>query len=149
VGFNIVVGIDGSENARRALSWAVDEALLRDADLIAVFAWQLPLIGVPGAFDREELEQESKRFINGQIAAVDPPADVRITPLVAQGDPTASLLAACENARADLLVLGSRGREGFVGLMLGSVGQQCASYAPCPVMIVKPLTYVETLTLQD
>ncbi len=139
--FNIVVGVDGSENARRALSWAVGEAQLRDAELVAVFAWQFPLIGTPGAFDPDELEQEAKRFLNGQLAQVDPPADVRITALVAQGDPTASLLAACEHTRADLLVLGSRGREGFVGLLLGSVGQQCASYAPCPVLIVKPQNY--------
>ncbi len=45
--FNIVVGVDGSENARRALSWAVGEAQLRDAELVAVFAWQFPLIGTP------------------------------------------------------------------------------------------------------
>ena len=141
MGFSIVVGIDGSENARRALTWAVDEARLRDAELIAVFAWQLPLIGIPGAFDEAHLEQEAKQFLLSQVAAVAPPADVRITQLVARGDPTASLMKACEHARADLLVLGSRGREGFVGLLLGSVGQQCAAYAPCPVLIVKQSTH--------
>jgi nucleotide-binding universal stress UspA family protein len=137
VSYQIVVGVDGSEHGQRALSLAIEEARLRDGALTAIFAWQFPLIGIPGAFDRESLEEEAKRFLQAEVAAVDPPEGVTINTLVAQGDPSASLLSACENVEADLLVIGSRGREGFVGLLLGSVGQECAAHAPCPVLIAK------------
>jgi nucleotide-binding universal stress UspA family protein len=135
--YRIVVGVDGSDHAQRALRWAFEEAEVRDGELTAVFAWQFPLIGTPGAFDRESLEAEAKQFLSAEVAASNPPKELTMNTLVAQGDPSASLLAACQTANADLLVIGSRGREGFVGLLLGSVGQECAVHAPCPVVIVK------------
>lgn len=133
--YQIVVGMDGSEDSSRALRWAVDEARLRDGHVTALLAWELPLIGVPGAFDHDELEKQAKAILTGQVAAVTD--DGLVEPVVAQGDPSASLIAACQRTEADLLVLGSRGREGFTGRLLGSVGQECAAYAPCPVLIVK------------
>jgi nucleotide-binding universal stress UspA family protein len=137
VSYQIVVGVDGSDHSQRALGWAIEEAEVRDGELTAVFAWQFPLIGIPGAFDRDSLEAEAKQFLSAEVAASDPPTQLTINTLVAQGDPSASLLTACQNTNADLLVIGSRGREGFVGLLLGSVGQECAVHAPCPVVIVK------------
>ncbi len=67
-------------------------------------------------------------------------ADPQLVTLAsAQGDPSGSLITACERIGADLLVIGARGRGGFTGLLLGTVGQQCAAHAPCPVVIVKPV----------
>jgi len=135
--YNIVVGVDGSASSADALRWAIEEARLRDAELTVLFAWQLPLIGIPGAFNRADLEQGARRLLAEEIAAVDPPGDVSINELVAEGDPSESLMAACDQLGADLLVLGSRGRGGFKALRLGSVGQECAVHADCPVLIVK------------
>ena len=135
--YQIVVGVDWSDHSQHALRWAIEQAEVRDGELTAVFAWQFPLIGIPGAFDRDSLEAEAKQFLSAEVAASNPPKELTINTLVAQGDPSASLLAACKNTNADLLVIGSRGREGFIGLLLGSVGQECAVHAPCPVVIVK------------
>ncbi len=135
--YQIVVGVDGSENAERALLHAIEEAQLRAAELTALFAWEFPLIGIPGAFDPEQLELEAKEFLVKQVAAVNPPEDMPINHVVAQGDPSRSLLEACFRVKADLLVLGARGREGFTGLLLGSVGQECAVHSPCSVAIIK------------
>ena len=136
--YRIVVGVDGSENSEHALVWANEEARLREGgELTVVFAWQYPLIGVPGAFDRQQLEQEAKDFLRGELTAVIGDSD-GVNMVVAEGDPSASLLEACQRVEADLLVIGSRGRGGFTGLLLGSVGQQCAVHAECPVLIVKP-----------
>jgi nucleotide-binding universal stress UspA family protein len=131
---NIVVGIDGSNHSIHALEWAVKEAEIRQAEITALFAWQMPMIGIPGAFDRDELEAEAQKFLNGEVAKVETDG-VAVNPVTAQGDPSASLIEACKRLEADMLVLGARGRDGFGGLLLGSVGQECASHATCPVLI--------------
>ncbi len=136
--YQIVVGVDGSESSERALQWAYEERELRGGELTAVFAWEFPLIGIPGAFDREALEAEALDFLTKEVASVVPDKAL-VTLAAAQGDPSASLIAACERIGADLLVIGARGRGGFTGLLLGTVGQQCAAHAPCPVLIVKPV----------
>jgi nucleotide-binding universal stress UspA family protein len=133
--YRIVVGIDGSEHGNAALRWAVNEARVHEGEIVAVFAWQLPFIGIPGAFDRDEMEKLCKIFVEDTVAAAVPAARVPITNLVAQGDVSASLIAAAKNA--DMLVLGSRGRGGFAGLKLGSVSQECVQHAACPVVIIK------------
>lgn len=138
MGYRIVVGVDGSENSEHALRWAVEEARLRGAELALVLAWQLPLIGIPGAFDRDELEQQAKEVLGQELAEIGSSDGARVGQFVVEGDPSACLISACERTDANLLVLGSRGREGFAGLRLGSVSQECALHAPCPVVIVKP-----------
>jgi nucleotide-binding universal stress UspA family protein len=135
--FRLVVGVDGSEHGNAALRWAVDEAQVHEGEIVAVFAWQMPFVGIPGAFDRDEMEKVCKSFINEAVAAAVPGARVPITKLVAQGDVSAALMEAARGA--DMLVLGSRGRGGFAGLKLGSVSQECAQHAACPVVIVKQL----------
>jgi nucleotide-binding universal stress UspA family protein len=135
---HIIVGIDGSDHSMNAYHWALDEARRREADLTAVFAWETPLIGIPGAFDRNELEKSAQQFLNDQLDGHEHETNgVTVNRLVAQGDPSASLIAACKQVDAEMLVLGSRGRGGFAGLLLGSVGQECAANAPCPVLICK------------
>jgi nucleotide-binding universal stress UspA family protein len=131
----IVVGVDGSEHGNTALRWAVGEAVIHGAEIVAVFAWQMPLIGIPGAFDRDEMERLCQVFVEEAVAAVIDVPPVPITKLVAQGDVSASLIEAARGA--EMLVLGSRGRGGFAGLKLGSVSQECAQWAACPVVIVK------------
>jgi nucleotide-binding universal stress UspA family protein len=134
---HIVVGIDGSEDSINAFRWALDEAKLRSAEVTALFAWELPMIGIPGAFDRDELEAEGKTFLNNQLDGQHNGSEVTVHRVVAQGDPSSSLIEACKQTGADMLVLGSRGRGGLGGLLLGSVGQECASHAPCPVLICR------------
>ncbi len=133
--YRIVVGVDGSDHGNTALHWAVKEAAFHRGEIVAVFAWQMPFIGMPGAFDRDELENLSKQFLDETIATVIPDAPVPITKLVAQGDVSASLIEAARTA--DMLVLGSRGRGGFAGLKLGSVSNECVQHAACPVVIIK------------
>jgi nucleotide-binding universal stress UspA family protein len=100
-----------------------------------VLAWQVPIVGVPGAFDRGELEQGCKDFLIKTVNDIAPSPPVPLTRLVAQGDAVESLIQAAEGA--DLLVLGTKGRSTFRGLMLGSVSAACAAYSPCPVVLVR------------
>jgi nucleotide-binding universal stress UspA family protein len=68
-----------------------------------------------------------------EVAGPDP--EVEVETVAVHGSAAHSLVEAAANA--DLLVVGSRGHGGFAGLLLGSVSQQCAHHAPCPVVIVR------------
>jgi nucleotide-binding universal stress UspA family protein len=134
--YTIVVGVDGSANGDAALRWALAEAEAHDGGRVtAVFSWQLPFVGIPGAFDREELEQSAKDFLIERVSAVVPTPKVPLTPLVAEGDPAEALVEAATGA--DLLVVGTRGRSPFMGAVLGAVSLRCATAATCPVTLIK------------
>lgn len=137
----IVVGIDGSEHAQRALEWAAHEARLRSASLEVVYAWQVPTYvgyGVLPApeFDLSELRNAALARVDEAVAGLNGEATgVTIERRVIEGVAPEVLVA--EARDADLLVIGSRGRGGFTGLLLGSVGQQCAQHSSCPTVIVR------------
>jgi nucleotide-binding universal stress UspA family protein len=138
----VVVGVDGSDESYGALHWAIAEAGLRQADLHVVNAYDYievvtPIGLVPGV-DRSTMEHASRTLLEQRVASAlgaanHPPQDVALIPSPANA--TQALLHAA--VAAELLVVGSRGRGGFSGLLLGSVSQQCAHHAPCPVVIVR------------
>jgi nucleotide-binding universal stress UspA family protein len=136
----IVVGIDGSDGARRALDFAVEEALMRDSDLRIVSAWHIPTQlfssgAVAGQLDMEAFEASMRAAAESQVAAaVAGREGLRYELAMREGQPSVVLVE--ESERAELLVVGSRGHGGFSSLLLGSVSQQCAAHALCPVAIV-------------
>jgi nucleotide-binding universal stress UspA family protein len=138
----IVVGIDHSAGAKAALRFALEEARLRQATLRVVHAWQFGYIGATG-LELPAVGGELEDFRQGAEAALDETlrevvADgdsVTIERRLDQGAPAAVLVE--ESRAADLLIVGSRGHGGFAQLLLGSVSQQCAQHAFCPVVIVR------------
>lgn len=134
----IVVGVDGSDNALEALRWAVAEAELRDATVEAVTSWHYPTVGVEFApvADPETFEGAATQSLQEAVAKVcpDDASRQRVRAMVVQDTPVRALVDAAQGA--DLLVVGSRGRGGFTGLLLGSVSAQCVHHAPCPVVVV-------------
>jgi nucleotide-binding universal stress UspA family protein len=135
VTYKVVVGVDGSAHGAAALRWALSDAAGHAGEVTAVLAWQLPFLSMPGAFDRDELERTYKDFLLKTVAEIAPAPEVPVHTVVAEGDPIETLVTAA--ADADLLVLGTRGRSAFAGLLLGSVSQACAAHASCPVVLVK------------
>jgi nucleotide-binding universal stress UspA family protein len=136
VTYRIVVGVDGSEHSNAALRWALAEAEAHSGGMVtAVLAWQVPFLSFPGAFDRDELQKAYKNFLIETVSAIAAKPAVPLETLVAEGDPTESMVEASKDA--DLLVLGIRGRSPFAGLLLGSVSQGAAATAHCPVVLVK------------
>lgn len=133
--YKVVVGIDGSPDSNAALRWALDEAEAHDGEVIAVFAWQMPFVSNPAAFDRAELERSAKDFLIDRVSAIAPSPKVPLTPLIAEGDPAECLVAASEDA--DLLAVGTRDRSRLAGVLLGAVSLRVAAAAKCPVMFIK------------
>jgi nucleotide-binding universal stress UspA family protein len=133
----VVVGVDGSEGSARALRWAADEARLRGARLEIVHAWAVPFMGeVPTTPDLDaELEAGARTTLEEAMAAVDLQG-LEVDGRIERGPAAVVLVELAKGA--DLLVMGSRGRGGFTGLLLGSVSQQCAHHASCPIVIVPP-----------
>jgi nucleotide-binding universal stress UspA family protein len=131
----VVVGVDGSPHGDAALRWSLEQAAARGGEVTAVYSWQVPFVSIPGAFDRDELETAAKQFLIDKLSSIAPSPAVPLRPLVAEGDPAESLITAADGA--DLLVVGTRGRSPFAGLVLGSVSQRCAAAASCPVLLVK------------
>ena len=136
----IVVGLDGSEGSVKALRFAIEEARIRGGEVKAVCAWHVPPIAyeggwVPSPLDIEDFPKSAQAALDKNIAEVAAgESGVEVTPVVREGLAAEVLVA--EARDADLLVVGSRGLGGFRGLLLGSVSQQCAHHAPCPVAIV-------------
>jgi|SRR5699024_2899385 len=137
----IVVGVDGSEGARRALEWAIREARTHEAALDVISAWTLPADWAQG-YNPElmaDLETESQRVgtktraeVEEVVGTHDLPEWLTIT--TQEGPPAAILLERAE--QADLIVVGSRGRGGFARMLLGSVSSAVVHHAPCPVVVI-------------
>lgn len=133
----IIVGVDGSEHARRATVWAADVARVTGAEVVVVHALGLlhrTPTGETVASDRhrDEIADELEREWCAPLrdAGVPYRAELR------EGNAVTALLDAAEDADADLLVVGSRGLGGFPGLLLGSTSTQIAQHARHPLVII-------------
>lgn len=130
----VVVGVDHSPAALAALTAGIEQARRRGATLVPVFVHEPMEVprGRGHAADLARLE-DSERHSLIEAARAAGAADVQAHVLV--GQPTAQLLTAARPQ--DLLVVGSRGRGGFAGLLLGSTSTQLVQHAPCPVLVVR------------
>lgn len=135
----VVVGVDGSPRAARALRWAAREARLRNVPLRVIHAWQLPLVDAADVAASSAVSaialEEASRVLETATASIDPahlPAPVRGT--LVRGPAAKALLDAA--GEEDVLVVGARGHGGLAGLVLGSVSEQVLRHSPCPVVVV-------------
>ena len=134
----VVVGVDGSPAAAVALEIALEEARLRHARLHVTYAYAAlgaPLTGSTGHDYYEQTEHEAHEVLERAAAAAPPTDDLEVEWLGVPGNPAQVLLEASRSAT--VLVVGSRGRGGFLGLMMGSVSTQCVHHSHCPVLVVR------------
>lgn len=131
----IVVGVDGSASSVEALRYAATLSTALERPLEVVTTWVSPMAGSYYSRGDWPPEEDAKSLQRQAIidAFGDTPPSGLTTRLIA--GPAASTLIE-ESTTAAMLVLGSRGHGGFVGLLLGSVSATCAEHAHCPVLIV-------------
>ncbi len=139
----VVVGVDGSGVSQKAIENAFKEADARGAELIAVHTWmdmqvQASLAGLSAAQQQWQVVEEEQNALLGQRLAgwQERFPDVKVTKVVTLDRPVRALADASEGAQ--LLVVGSHGRGGFKGMLLGSTSRALLQAAPCPMMVVRP-----------
>lgn len=129
----ILVGYDGSSSSQQALRWAAREAQERSVILTVCHAWMTGDPGPPGSREPDDAARPGAEWILASGLRLTGAENVR--PMLIKG-PAARVL--CENSRdADMVVVGSRGRGGLSGLLLGSVSWQVAAYASSPVVVMR------------
>jgi nucleotide-binding universal stress UspA family protein len=140
----VVVGVDGSPTSEPALAMAFEEAAMRGADLVAVHAWIEFTSDTAYATARQFLvnwdavETRERETLAERLAGwQEKYPDVTVRRVVTGGQPTKRLLDQAVDAQ--LLVVGSRGRGGFAGMLLGSTSQALIHHAPCPLLVVRPV----------
>lgn len=137
-GRTIVVGVDGSDGARRALDWAIEIAKATGQRIELVHGIDVGVAasspyGTGMVF--EQLEQAGHDLLAADLEYARA-TGVEVTAELDMGSSAQALLQASHHA--SMLVLGSRGHGGFTGLLLGSVSSYCMHHAHCPVVVVPP-----------
>lgn len=132
----IVTGVDGSEDSKEALRWAVRQARLTGAEVHAVIAWDVPvtIFFVPSYTD-SDYHRDARETLEKAVAEAmgsDPSVPVIIRAVKGR----AAVVLPGEAEQAELLVIGGHGRGELPGMHLGSVASYCIHHAPCPVTVV-------------
>jgi nucleotide-binding universal stress UspA family protein len=137
----IAVGVDGSEPSQAALRWAATEAHQRGLGLQVVTCWSYPMLPwgpYQPPLTGQDFEAQARQVAETEVEAVLGPDRDSLDVEIAVLEGAASLRLLDYDQAADMIVVGSRGRGGFAGLLLGSVSQHLAEHARCPVVIVRP-----------
>ncbi|WP_319461287.1 universal stress protein [Micromonospora sp. RTP1Z1] len=140
-GAAVVVGVDGSEPAMRAVRLAAAEAARRHRPLRVVHGFIWPLLRVPVSPLTEGppgggLRHQAQELVAAAVAEAEGAAPgLRVSGEIIDGEASAVLLG--ESPTATMIVLGDRGLGGFAALVVGSVAVQVASYADCPVLVAR------------
>jgi nucleotide-binding universal stress UspA family protein len=136
----IVVGVDGSTGSHRALDWALDEARRREARVVVVHCWTLPMsggvYGIMPMVNVVAMEDAAHALAQNAVDAAETSGLPPVEYTIVAGRASEVLVA--EAIDADLVVVGSRGVGGFHGLLLGSTSHDVIHHAPCPVVVIPP-----------
>ena len=139
----IVVGVDGSDHSKRALTRAITEAAIHHAPLTVLTVHQaiVGYAGGPVTYPEDQALTERAREAaqaetDKALAELGGPRPESVTVKAVHGFPAEEIINAGRDA--DMIVLGSRGVGGFARLLLGSVAGKVVSHAPSPVLLVPP-----------
>ncbi|WP_308259500.1 universal stress protein [Pseudonocardia sp. H11422] len=135
----VVVGVDGSPLSEAALAFAFADADAHGSALVAVHSWQDAVMDPAAAayVNWEAIESEEHRLLTERLAGLAQKyPDVPVERVVVRDSPARVLVERSAGAR--LVVVGARGRGGFIGLLLGSTSQALVHHSRCPVVVVRP-----------
>lgn len=151
----IVVGHDGSRHADQALLWAADWARRLHCGLHVVRTWVLSSAPRPASWSpgyvppMSDFEEAVRQALEQDVQALELPGGTppSVTCHVLHGTPPRRLVEV--SSHAELLVLSSRGRGGFAGLVMGSTTDQVVRHAHCPVAVIPARAHDDEPTEAD
>ena len=138
----IIVGVDGSEQANRAIEWCAKYAPELDAEVVAVHAIDIPFYVPPtiSSLPPPPLSPEERAGFHDHITtawcAPLAKATVPFRVVLMDSDPALAIMQAAKTEQADLVVTGRRGRGGFAELVLGSTTYALTHHLDRPLVIV-------------
>ncbi len=137
---HILIGYDGSANGKKALEYGIDFAMHAGAEvtIVTVFAKIPDYLGSP-QYDEivARLTTEANQIAEMAAEQVRACGIEKVRVEVLEGSPAECILIVADTRKCDCIVVGSRGHNGMVELLLGSVSDRLAHHAKVPVLIVK------------
>jgi nucleotide-binding universal stress UspA family protein len=137
----VVLGVDDTNHSEAALAFAFEAATARRTPLLAVHAWTDGVLdaAVLPLSDWHSHEADAHRRLAERLAAwSEKYPEVQLQRMVLRDRPAHALIERATADAAQLVVVGSHGRGGMAGLVLGSVSHALLHHAPCPVAVVRP-----------
>jgi universal stress protein A len=137
----ILVPIDFSAHAERALDYACELASKVGATVRLVHAVAAPPVGLQVALSEEILENlvtEHREALDKLVGARRGSVTASFGEVTVEvGDPRDTIIRTTEAVKADLIVMGTHGRRGLSRVLMGSVAEDVIRHAPCPVLVVR------------
>ena len=140
----ILVALDFSAQARKALDWALLHAVATHGEVHVVHVVEYKLADVLPAADKrlereiDQLKTEAQLELERMVPAAQRADLPPYTRHIAMGSPAAEILTVAESIKADVIVMGSHGRSGMGRFLLGSVAEKVMRHARGVVVCVKP-----------
>jgi nucleotide-binding universal stress UspA family protein len=140
----ILVAVDGSEPAHKAVEFLARGPFKGPVQMTAVTVWPSPRpeawgipIGTPGRFELQQVVEEKGEELLRKVSKECARETCRITTELLHGDPAFAILDAAVRCQAQVIVIGSRGMKAIKRFLLGSVSEKVLVHAPCSVLIVR------------
>jgi nucleotide-binding universal stress UspA family protein len=138
----ILVAVDFTETSDKAFDFAIELAAKFDAGVIAVHAFEIPVIGFPDgalvatADIASRIQEAARQGLDAAVAARQGRGGVKIESVLREGSAQEEIRAVAEESRADLIVIGTHGRKGIARALLGSVAENVIRTVKLPVLTI-------------
>jgi nucleotide-binding universal stress UspA family protein len=137
----ILVPVDKSENANRALEYALKLSMFTKCEMMVLHVLQdIQYSEESYLYIREledSLEKHAKKYLDELVNKIEKEHGIKLKAIVKRGGPVSGIMDTVKEENIDLIVMGSRGLGGFKEMLLGSVSHGVTSHAKVPVLIVK------------
>ena len=138
----ILVAVDFTETSDKAFDFALELAAKFDARVIAVHAFEIPVIGFPDgalvatADIAARIQEAARQGLDAAVSARQGRGGVKIEATLREGAAQEEIKAVAEDSHADLIVIGTHGRKGLARALLGSVAENVVRTVKTPVLMI-------------
>ena len=137
----ILIPTDGSDTSMRAAEFAIKIAKHFESEIVAIYVIDRVILEeIAKIHERQGLEDEIKRKAERCLNYIVKSAEkkgLKARSILVEGQPHDQIVRHAESLKADMIIMGSKGRRGMNRILIGSVAERVIEYAPCPVLVIK------------